>query len=77
MLTLRLLSAQSGDALATYQETIDSTRELLSAIDQLTCKLRGKIGESLKTVRATPALAEVTTSSLEALKIRCRPESCD
>jgi len=68
VLTLRLLAAQSGDALATYQETIDGTKELLPAIDELTGKLRGKIGESLKTVGASPPLEQVTTRSLDALK---------
>ncbi len=68
VITLRLLAAESGDALVTYQETIDNTRELLPAIDKVTRKLRAKIGESLKAVRASPRLEEVTTSSLEALK---------
>jgi eukaryotic-like serine/threonine-protein kinase len=68
VLTLRLIAAQSGDALATYQETVADTKELLPAVDKLTLKLRGKIGESLKAVRATRPLEAVTTRSLAALR---------
>ena len=76
VLTLRLLAAASGDALATYQETINSTNDLLPAIDDLTRKLRGKIGESLKSVRTTPALDEVTTKSLECAEEVQRGRAC-
>jgi tRNA A-37 threonylcarbamoyl transferase component Bud32/tetratricopeptide (TPR) repeat protein len=68
LLSLRLVAAESGDELASYHETIDGPRELIPAVDKLVRQLRGKIGESLKAVRANPALEEVTTPSLEALK---------
>ncbi|HMA00895.1 MAG TPA: hypothetical protein VKP02_00915, partial [Gemmatimonadaceae bacterium] len=65
---MRLVAAESGDELASFHETIDGPKELIPAVDKLTRKLRGKIGESLKSVRANPALEQVTTPSLEALK---------
>jgi tRNA A-37 threonylcarbamoyl transferase component Bud32/tetratricopeptide (TPR) repeat protein len=68
VVSLRLVSADSGGELAAYQESVSGTGELLDVIDKLTRKLRGRIGESLKTVRDAPALGEVTTSSLEALQ---------
>ncbi len=43
-------------------------RALLPAIDKLAKDLRAKIGESLRSVQATPRLEQVTTPSLEALK---------
>ena len=64
----RLIAAQSGEPLATAQETVDAASELIAATDRLSRKLREKIGESLKLVRADAPLAQVTTSSLEALK---------
>ncbi len=45
MLSLRLVSSDSAKELAAYQETADSPREILDVIDNLTRKLRGKIGE--------------------------------
>jgi eukaryotic-like serine/threonine-protein kinase len=67
--SIRLVSADSANELAAYQETADSPRDLLRAIDELTRKLRGRIGESLREVRASPPLEKVTTPSLEALRI--------
>ncbi|HEU4994728.1 MAG TPA: protein kinase [Gemmatimonadaceae bacterium] len=69
VVSLRLVSVDSANELATFQETANNTAELLKAIDQLTRKLRGRIGESLKDVRGSPALEQVTTPSLEALRI--------
>ncbi|MBK5187637.1 MAG: protein kinase [Gemmatimonadaceae bacterium] len=65
---LRLVGAESGDELASFHETIDGPKDLIPAVDKLTRELRGKIGESLKSVRANPALEQVTTPSLDALK---------
>ncbi|MFL5617796.1 MAG: protein kinase domain-containing protein [Gemmatimonadaceae bacterium] len=68
IITARLVSAESGDELAVYQESASSTADIIPAVDRLTRELRGKIGESLKSVRDAPALAQVTTTSLEALR---------
>ena len=69
VVTLRLVSADSGAELASFHETADSPRELLPTIDKLTRDLRGKAGESLRNVRADPPLEQVTTSSLHALRL--------
>ena len=69
VLSLRLVSVDSVRNLALYQETADGPQEILQAIDKLTRKLRGRIGESLKEVRDSPPLEQVTTHSLEALRI--------
>ncbi len=68
IVTLRLLSADSATELASFQETGDGPRGLIEAADRLGRQLRARIGESLRSVQATPALAQVTTSSLEALR---------
>jgi len=66
--SVRLVAADSGNELAAFRKTIDAPSQLLDAIDELTRKLRGRIGESLKSVRDAPALDEVTTGSLESLR---------
>jgi tetratricopeptide (TPR) repeat protein len=68
LIVLRLSAAESGDELATFRETADSPRDLIRALDELSGEVRSRIGESLKTVRAAPPLAQVTTPSLEALR---------
>ena len=67
-ISVRLVSADSGATLASFQKTVDGPGELLDAIDELTRKLRGRIGESLKAVRDAPDLDQVTTGSLDALR---------
>jgi eukaryotic-like serine/threonine-protein kinase len=68
IITARLVGAASGDELAVYQESAASAADIIPAVDRLTKQLRGKIGESLKSVAAAPALGQVATSSLDALK---------
>jgi tetratricopeptide (TPR) repeat protein len=68
VISAQLLEAQTGNTLASAQETVAGTPDLITATDRLTRKLRERIGESLKDVRAGAPLAQVTTSSLDALK---------
>ena len=68
VVAMRLVSAQSGDELATFRETADNQSELLPTVDHLAKEVRTKIGESLRKVQSAPPLEQVTTSSLEALK---------
>ena len=68
ILALRLVTADSGNVLAAYRTTVDGPSGLVSSVDDLTRKLRGKIGESLRSVQASPPLEQVTTASYEALK---------
>ncbi|HEU4585603.1 MAG TPA: tetratricopeptide repeat protein, partial [Gemmatimonadaceae bacterium] len=68
VVAVRLVSADSGNRLASYQTTVNGPSELVDGVDRVTRKLRGRIGESLKSVQASPPLAQVTTSSYEALR---------
>lgn len=68
VISAKLLATQSGDELAAFRETADSPKEIIAAIDKLSRRLREKIGESLRAIHATPALEQVTTGSLEALR---------
>jgi tetratricopeptide (TPR) repeat protein/tRNA A-37 threonylcarbamoyl transferase component Bud32 len=68
VIALKLVAADSGTVLASFQTTVDGPANLVSGVDELTRKLRGKIGESLKAVQDSPPLEQVTTSSYDALK---------
>jgi len=68
IVVLRLVTADSGTELWSARETGDGPRGLIDATDRLTRALRGKAGESLRTVQGAAPLAEVTTTSLDALK---------
>ena len=67
VLTLRLLTADSARELASFRQGADGPAQLIDAVDALSRKLRGKIGESLRAVQASPPLAQVTTASIDAL----------
>jgi tetratricopeptide (TPR) repeat protein/tRNA A-37 threonylcarbamoyl transferase component Bud32/TolB-like protein len=69
VLSGRLVEAATGEVLIAERATASSDQELIQAVDGLSAKLRERIGESLRTVRSTPPLAQVTTSSLEALRL--------
>jgi len=68
LLTLRLVSADSGAELASYRGTASAPTDLLPTLDKLARRLRGRMGESLRAVHAAPPLEQVTTPSLEALR---------
>ena len=68
IVSVRLVRADSGNELASFRETGDGPRGLIDAADKLARALRGKAGESLRSVNATPPLAQATTTSLAALR---------
>jgi tetratricopeptide (TPR) repeat protein len=68
VLSAKLISPADGALFSADRVTADDETELIAAIDQLSARLRERIGESLKDVRASPALDRVTTSSLAALR---------
>jgi tetratricopeptide (TPR) repeat protein len=69
LVSLELISTADGTPLASFQGTADGVKDLLDVVDDLTKKLRGKMGESLKQVQEAVPLARATTSNLEALKL--------
>ena len=68
VLTAQVVSAEDGRVLVSRRETAEDEQEIMPAIDQLSRGLRERIGESLTTIRASPPLEAVTTSSIEALQ---------
>jgi tetratricopeptide (TPR) repeat protein len=68
ILAASVISASDGEALTAVRETADDDGQIIGAIDRLSAKLRERIGESLKSIRAGAPLGRATTTSLEALQ---------
>ena len=64
----RLVSA-SGEVLTAQQASASDASALVSAVQELSAKLRERIGESLRTIRRDLPLELVTTGSLDALRL--------
>ena len=69
VLTARLVTPQDGSELVALRETADDDGQILKAIDRLSKSMRERIGESLRSIRANEPLEQVTTGSLEALRL--------
>jgi tetratricopeptide (TPR) repeat protein len=69
VLTARLHSTADGSELVAIREDAADDAGILRAIDRLSARLRERIGESLRTIRAGEPLDQVTTGSLEALRL--------
>jgi tetratricopeptide (TPR) repeat protein/tRNA A-37 threonylcarbamoyl transferase component Bud32 len=69
VLAARVVSAGDGAELVALRETADDDGQILKALDRLSRRLRERIGESLRTIRANAPLEKVTTNSLEALRL--------
>jgi eukaryotic-like serine/threonine-protein kinase len=68
VLAASIVAAADGHVLTAVRETAANDAGLIGAVDRLSRKLRERIGESLKSIRAGPPLERVTTGSLEALR---------
>src|SRR2546422_3943098 len=68
VVSAELLSAADGAALVSLRETAQDDGAIIAAVDRLSGRLRERIGESLKTIRSSDPLEQVTTRSLEALR---------
>jgi eukaryotic-like serine/threonine-protein kinase len=68
VLSASLIGSADGRVLTAVRETAADEGQLLGAIDQLSKKLRERVGESLVSIRENPPLEQVTTGSLPALR---------
>ncbi len=69
VISARVLSATDGSELVVLRETADDDSQILKAIDRLSKAVRERIGESLRSIRSNDPLEQVTTGSLEALRL--------
>ena len=68
-LTARVVASDSGATLVAVRESAASPTDLLAAVNRLSAALRQKIGESLRSIRGSEPLEQVTTASLPALRL--------
>jgi len=69
VITLNAINAVNGDTIAEDQEQAESKETVLAALGKAASRMRGKLGESLASIRKLDKpLEEATTSSLAALK---------
>lgn len=69
VLSARLLAAQDGSELLALRETAADEGEIVPAVDELSARFREKVGESYGSLRESVPLEQVTTGSLEALRL--------
>ena len=69
VLSARLLAAQDGSELLALRETASDESEIVPAVDELSARFRERVGESYGSLRASVPLEQVTTGSLEALRL--------
>ena len=69
VISARIVEGSSGEVVVAGRETANGPGELIAAVDRLSKHLRERIGESLKTIRADPPLEQLTTGSVEALRL--------
>jgi tetratricopeptide (TPR) repeat protein/tRNA A-37 threonylcarbamoyl transferase component Bud32/TolB-like protein len=74
VLSARLVSSGDGTELVALRETAPDEGGVLEAIDRLSKGMRERFGESLKRLRNTEPLEQVTTNSLEALRLYTQGE---
>jgi tRNA A-37 threonylcarbamoyl transferase component Bud32/tetratricopeptide (TPR) repeat protein len=68
VLTVRLITTDSARVLASVQASGNGPQGLIEAADKVARDLRGKIGESLRSVQNAVPLVRARTASLEALR---------
>jgi tetratricopeptide (TPR) repeat protein len=68
VLTGRVIEAATGETRAAVRATASDAGQLLSALNDLSGQLRERIGESLRSIRASEPLDQVTTRSMVALQ---------
>jgi len=67
-ISVQLVSA-TGDLLAASREIAADSTDVIHAVDRLSERMRRRMGESLRSIQSTPALEQVTTPSLAALRL--------
>ncbi|HET7040980.1 MAG TPA: tetratricopeptide repeat protein, partial [Gemmatimonadales bacterium] len=68
VLTANVLEAGTGETRTAVRTTAADAAHLLPALNDLSAQLRERIGESLRTIRSSEPLEQVTTGSLDALQ---------
>jgi len=68
-ITLTAVDSQSGGTLVRVQAEAAAKEQVLRALSRAASELREKLGESVPSLQKFDALLDVSTSSLEALRV--------
>ncbi len=68
IISIRLMAADTEEALVSFRETVSDSAGVIPAVDRLSNRMRERIGESLRSIRSGEPLEQVSTSSLLALR---------
>jgi tetratricopeptide (TPR) repeat protein len=68
VLAADLVAATDGAVRVSLRDTVRDNVELIDAVDRLSKRLRGAIGEPLGTIQSSKPLRQVATGSLDALR---------
>ena len=68
VITARLVAAGSGEDLGRFSAAARHADDFVEAMNEIANEMHERIGASYKSIREMPSLAQVTTTSLEALK---------
>jgi DNA-binding SARP family transcriptional activator len=74
-LTARILAASTGEPIVQERVTAARDDEIVGATERLSRRVRRRLGESSRDIRASPPLPAVTTMSLEALTLLARAQA--
>lgn len=69
VLAAEVISSRDGSVLTSRRASATDEAALVEAIDELSERLRERIGESLRTIRGSQPLEQVTTADLDALRL--------
>ena len=69
VISLEAINGQNGDEIARTQEEAATKEDVLKALSASATKIREQLGESLNSIQRFDVRLELTTSSLEALKV--------
>jgi tetratricopeptide (TPR) repeat protein len=69
VISARLVNAEDGSELLALRQTASDESEIVPAVDELSARFRERVGESYGSLRASAPLEQVTTSSLDALRL--------
>lgn len=68
ILTARLIDPVTEESFVSVRETASDSTGVIPAVDRLSARMRERVGESLRTIRAGEPLEQATTGSLTALR---------
>ena len=74
VIAVRLVSVADGGSLVSERATARNVEDIPDAVDDVSARMRERVGESLRAIQGDPPLLDVTTRSLAALRLYAQAE---